>query len=336
MRTKKKLALVTGGYTGEWEVSLKSAANVAIQLDKSRYEVYTIYIARNRWYYLGDDGREYSVDKNDFSIRTEGEPMCFDIVFICIHGMPGEDGRLQGYFDMLRIPYTSCGQLAAAITMNKSFTKAIVADLAEVHVAKSQLIKDKETAHEAIRSGALLFPLFIKPNTGGSSIGMSRVDHIEELPKALDKAFAEDFGEQIIMEEFIAGREISVGVYRDASGITVLPPSEVKIEARYFDFETKYHSMVPIDITPAPLTIVTLGKMQRAARAIFDKLSCKGVVRIDFILQEESDDLFFLEVNTIPGQTNDSFVPKQLRAAGIDVKQFFNHLVDEALNQIPV
>lgn len=326
---KKKVALLTGGYTNEYSISVKSAANVAKQL-AAEFEVYTLYIKPDTWHYL-IDGQFFEVDKADFSITIAGNKILFDVAFICIHGSPGEDGRLQSYFDILGIPYTSCRQLTATVTMNKFFTKMILSDISELHLAKSVLLGNRTSAEQDIANSNMKFPLFIKPNNGGSSIGLSKVKDESQLSDALDKAFDEDFGQQILVEEFVEGREISVGVFRTEENIKVLPPSEVVLQSDFFDFETKYKSTNTIDITPARLSAIESIKVDHAASKIFTRLNCYGVVRIDFIIQKDSGNLYFLEVNTIPGQTEHSFVPKQLKAAGIDAQQFFVGLVEEAL-----
>lgn len=330
-KTKKKVALLTGGYTSEYPISVKSASNVATQLS-AEFDVYTIYITPGSWHYLTGDQRRIEVEKSDFSIALQGQKILFDVIFICIHGSPGEDGRLQAYFDLLNIPYTSCRQLTASVTMNKYFTKAIVADLPELHLAKSVLLTNRKSAEQEISAARLRFPLFVKPNNGGSSIGLSKVKNEHELTPALDKAFTEDVGQQILVEEFIDGREISVGVFRSQNEISVLPPSEVVIQAEFFDFETKYQSANTIEITPARLSPDEAALVERSAKRIFTRLACFGVVRIDFILQATTGHIHFLEINTIPGQTDQSFIPKQLRAAGIDVQKFFVDLVNEALS----
>ena len=331
MKQPKKVGLLTGGYTSEYEVSIKSAKNVVEKLHPGRFETYVIYITPEEWYYQPVDGQRIRVNKEDFSIQLNGQQITFDVIFICIHGSPGEDGKLQAYFDLLRIPYTSCKQLASAITMNKFYTKAVLSDLAELHIAPSVLLVDALTAQHVLEEASLIYPLFVKPNNGGSSIGLSKITAPDQIDEALRKAFQEDPGNQVIAEEFIAGRELSVGVFRFTDEITVLPPSEVVLQADYFDFQTKYNSPGTIDITPADLTDDESSRIQRVAKHIFTRLGCKGVVRIDFILQHETGLLHLLEINTIPGQTDSSFVPKQLRAAGIDVSHFFSQLIDEAL-----
>lgn len=231
----KKIALVTGGFTGESVISLKSAAVVERTIDRERYDVYKILIYPNDWHYMSASGEKIPVDLNDFSISLGDEKIKFDGVFNILHGSPGEDGKLAGYFDMLGIPYTTCDQLTSAITMNKGYTKAIVQDIPELNVAKSlQLFENTIENLQKIES-QLVLPLFIKPNNGGSSIGMTKVKTWADLPEGLDKAFAED--KQVLVEEFVSGREFSIGVYKGKGEITVLPATEIVSGKEFFDYE---------------------------------------------------------------------------------------------------
>src|SRR5690606_4667410 len=244
---KKKIALVTGGFTGEAVISLKSAAVVEKNLDTDRYEVYKIIIATDKWYYEDREGNQFPVDANDFSLSVNGEKIRFDGVFNILHGSPGEDGKLAGYFDMLALPYTACDALTSAITMNKGYTKAIVAGIPELHLAKSITVDKRSPQYDTVLQ-ELRLPYFVKPNNGGSSIGMSKVNNAHELEEALNKAFAED--PQVLVEEFVSGREFSVGVYKRGEEITVLPATEIISSREFFDFEAKYTPGVSEEITP--------------------------------------------------------------------------------------
>lgn len=327
---KERVALLTGGYTAESEISIKSARNVADKLDRHRFEVYIIHIVPDAWHYTAPDGSRYEIDKNDFSLSLPQGKIRFDVAFICIHGVPGEDGCLQGYLELLKIPYTSCRQQTAALTMNKAFTKAVASQIPGLHVARSVVISATADAFEQFLSARLAYPVFIKPNTGGSSIGMAKVTDEIAARAALTHALAVDHSAQIIAEEYVVGTEYSVGAFMKDGEVVVLPPSEVISGDGYFDFETKYLSEKPIDITPGRIKGPALKQLQQLVTALFHTLDCRGVVRIDFIQEHTSGKFFFLEVNTIPGQTDTSFVPKQLRAAGLDVSAFFGHLIDEA------
>lgn len=324
---KKKIALVTGGFTGESVISLKSAAVVEKTIDRDRYDVYKILIYPGDWYFESASGEKTPVDLNDFSVKIEDEKITFDGVFNILHGSPGEDGKLAGYFDMLGIPYTTCDQLTSAITMNKGYTKAIVADIPELNIAKSiQLFENSEQNRQRIVS-ELKLPLFIKPNNGGSSIGMSKVKTWDELPEALDKAFAED--KQVLVEEFVSGREFSIGVFRGKGKITVLPATEIVSSKEFFDFEAKYTAGVTEEITPGRMNEEEVARVGRIVKKVYEKLNCKGAVRIDYFLEHETGKFFFIEINTVPGQTETSLISQQVRAIGMDVKDFYTQLIEE-------
>ena len=324
---KKKIALVTGGFTGESVISLKSAAVVEKTIDRALYEVFTIYIYPGDWYYLTPSGEKIGVDLNDFSLQLEGKKITFDGVFTILHGSPGEDGKLAGYFDLLEIPYTTCDQLTSAITMNKGYTKAIVQTIPELQVARSmQLFEQEPTAATRIQE-ELQLPLFIKPNNGGSSIGMSKVKTWEELPEALDKAFAED--SQVLVEEFVSGREFSVGIFKEKGQITVLPATEIVSSREFFDYEAKYVPGVCEEITPGRMNSEEVARVERIAKKVYAVLNCKGAVRIDYFLQEDTGAFYFIEINTVPGQTETSLISQQVRAMGMEVSHFYTLLIEE-------
>ena len=324
---KKKIALVTGGFTGESVISLKSAAVVEKIIDREKYEVYKIFIYPGDWHYLSSGGEKIPVNLNDFSIILGDEKITFEGVFNILHGSPGEDGKLAGYFDMLNIPYTTCDQLTSAITMNKGYTKAIVQDIDELFVARSIQLFDNNSENITRILKELRLPLFIKPNNGGSSIGMSKVKEPNELQEALDKAFAED--SQVLVEEFVSGREFSIGVYRSRGITTVLPATEIISSKEFFDFEAKYSPGVCEEITPGRMTTEEVARVNRIIEKVYQKLNCKGAVRIDYFLESETGKFYFIEINTVPGQTETSLISQQVRALGIDVKDFYNALIEE-------
>lgn len=324
---KKRIALVTGGYSGEAEISYKSVVTVANNIDTERFEVFKIDINPSGWFYLPEQGEKQPVDKSDFTISVNGNKIKFDAVLLCIHGTPGEDGKLQGYFDMLGLPYTSCDAATSALTFNKRYTVAVVA-FSGINVARSVLlIKDRFENAEALVND-LQFPVFIKPNNGGSSIGMSRVNQpSEELGKAIDKAFKED--NQVLVEEFIQGREFTIGVFRTKGKIITLPMTEVISKNEFFDFEAKYLGKSE-EITPAQISEAMAGKVRKAAEKIYQVLNCRGVVRIDFIYNEAKDEPYMLEVNTVPGQSEASIIPQQVKAMGWTLKDFYTAVIEEA------
>jgi D-alanine-D-alanine ligase len=324
---KKKIALVTGGFTGESVISLKSAAVVEKTIDRDLYEVFTIYIYPGDWYHLTAAGEKIAVDLNDFSLQLGGQKITFDGVFTILHGSPGEDGKLAGYFDLLGIPYTTCDQLTSAITMNKGYTKAIVQTIPELQVARSMQLFEQDPAAASRIQDELQLPLFIKPNNGGSSIGMSKVKRWEELPDALDKAFAED--SQVLVEEFVSGREFSVGIFKANGQVTVLPATEIVSSREFFDYEAKYVPGVCEEITPGRMNSEEVARVERIAKKVYAVLNCKGAVRIDYFLQEDTGAFYFIEINTVPGQTETSLISQQVRATGMEVSVFYTLLIEE-------
>ena len=331
---KTKLALITGGYTEEYVISIKSAAFVEQNLDKDKYDVYPIYVTPAGWYFQAKDATQYPIDKSDFSLFIDGEKVIFDVAFIILHGSPGEDGRLQGYFDMIGLPYTSCGALTSALTMNKGYTKAILKGIPEMYSAESVLLLANHRAEAAdlvVRS--LKLPYFVKPNAGGSSIGMSKVKEIQALAEALAKAYdAEGTGQQVLVEEFVSGREFSQGIFRNAKGeLVVLPATEVKTTREFFDFEAKYTPGLTEEITPAALNDEQIARASRIIQEIYRRLDCRGMVRVDFFLEHGTDKFYFIEINTIPGQTAQSFIPQQVRAYGMKESSFYSELIEAAL-----
>jgi D-alanine-D-alanine ligase len=329
IKMKKKIALVTGGFSGEAVISYRSANTIYNHLDKDRYDVYKIDVNTEGWFYENDNGVKGEVDKNDFTITVNGEKTRFDAVFIGMHGTPGEDGKLQGYFDIMGLPYTSCNAATSALTFNKRYTVA-VASMAGIPVAKSvHLFRHTPYDAEEILS-SLELPYFVKPNNGGSSIGMSKVSEGSQLKDALEKAFVED--DQVLVEEMIQGREFTVGVFKSAGKITVLPITEVSSHKEFFDFEAKYGGK-STETTPADISDQWKSRLEETAGKIYAVFNCSGVVRIDFIYNESRDQPYMLEINTIPGQSDASVIPQQVRSRGWDLKDFYTKLVEEALSK---
>src|SRR4030095_10583626 len=299
---KKIIALVTGGFSGEAVISYKSALTIDNNLDREKFNVYKIDVRPEGWFYDAGEGKKIEINKNDFSLELHGQKIKFDAVFVCIHGTPGEDGKLQGYFDTLNIPYTSCDAATSALTFNKRFTVAVAAF-----------------------SGIAV----VKPNNGGSSIGMSKVSQLsDEFGAAVEKAFKED--DQVLIEEFIKGREFTIGVFKSKGTIIVLPITEVISKKDFFDYEAKYEG-ASTEVTPAQVDETVANKIREAARKIYRVFNCRGVVRIDFIYNEEARQPFMLEINTIPGQSEASIIPQQVLAMGWSLKEFYTKLVEETL-----
>ncbi len=328
--SKKTIAFVTGGYSGEAVISYMSAITIENNIDTEKYNFYKIDIQPSGWLHTTEKGEQITIDKNDFSLTLNGYKITFDAVLIGIHGTPGEDGKLQGYFDMLHIPYTSCNAATSALTFNKRYTVATVA-FGGIKVAKSVLlIKDRFTNADEIVS-ALDFPVFVKPNNGGSSIGISKVNNAsEELGAAIEKAFKED--DQVLVEEFISGRELTVGVFKSKGKTVTLPMTEIISKNDFFDYEAKYVAGRSDEVTPANVDEEIAEKVRTAAKRIYDILNCRGVVRIDFIYNQNNGEPYMLEVNTVPGQSEASIVPQQVKAMGWSLKEFYSAIIEECFN----
>ena len=326
---KKKIAVVTGGNSGEYEISLKSGNNIAQQLDKSRYDVFLIHLREQNWTYTNEKGEIYSIDKNDFSLCIDNQKINFDCVFIAIHGTPGEDGKLQGYFDMMNIPYTSCNSTISALTFNKNYCNRIVASYG-IKVAPSVHLycNDKIDNENIIKKVGL--PCFVKPCNSGSSVGMSKVNTIQELIPAITTAFAHD--EQILIETFIQGREITCGVMSIGNQIEILGITEIESKKDFFDFEAKYNPALANEITPAQIDKQIEQQCEETSAFIYKTFNCKGIVRIDYIFNNNG--LYFIEVNTIPGQTNESIVPKQVKMKNLNFSDLCTSFIEEACQKI--
>ncbi len=325
---KPKIAFVTGGFSGEAEISYKSAITFEKNIDKEKFDLYRIDISRSGWFYESSNGEKINVDKNDFSIFEGDTKIKFDAVLIGIHGTPGEDGKLQGYFDLLHIPYTSCDCATSAITFNKRYTIAIAAT-SGIKVSNSILLfkNGLQNPEELVKE--LRFPVFVKPNNGGSSIGMSRVNlPSEELGRAIEKAFKED--EQVLVEEFIEGRELTIGVFKSKGEIIALPITEIVSKNEFFDYEAKYLG-ASNEITPAQVDAEIAEKIKSAAIKAYRIFNCKGIVRIDFIYNEKEQQPYMLEINTVPGQSEASIVPQQLKIMGWSLQEFYTTLIEECL-----
>ena len=325
---RKNIALLAGGYSGEYVISIQTAETIEKNLDEKLYRVFKIIITKDAWYH-DNDGKKIDVDKNDFSLTVKGEKINFDCVFIAMHGTPGEDGRFQGYLDMLNIPYTTCNSIVSALTFNKSYCNKVVKAFNVVNIANSvHLIKSEPYSMGAIFD-QLKLPVFVKPNESGSSLGVSKVKKVEELLPAIEKAFKED--NQVLIEEFIEGRELTIGVYKANGYLHALPATEIVSKNEFFDYEAKYTPGVTKEITPAKIEDSLREQLETKASYIYRHLNCRGIVRMDFILQRTTNKLFFLEVNTMPGQSENSIVPQQVRASGRTLMDFYGELLEDCL-----
>ena len=322
---KKKIALVQGGYSSEHEVSVKSAANVYSNIDKNLFDVYNVLLRPDSWS-LELDGDVVEIDKSDFSFVNNGSKVKFDLALIMIHGNPGENGLLQAYFELIGLKYTGCSSMVSSLIFDKFACKAFLASTS-VNLAKDILLRkgDSFSVKEIIENLGL--PLFVKPNDGGSSFGITKVKKEEDLPKAIDDAFNE--GETIILEEFISGREMTCGVFAADNKVKALPVTEIISDNEYFDYQAKYLGASK-EICPANISSSIFERIQEVTEKIYKYTGCKGIVRMDYIVRGE--DVYFLEINPIPGMTNASLVPQQLRVANINIENLFSKLIEEALS----
>ena len=325
---KKKVALVTGGLSGEAQISYKSAVTVNGNLDRNKFDVYQIDINQAGWWYNPENSAPQKVNRDDFSITDGGSKINFDVVLLCIHGTPGEDGKLQGYFDMLGLPYTSCDAATSALTFNKRYTVAVAA-FGGISVANSMHLFKHTPIAPAVILEKLQLPVFVKPNNGGSSIGMSKVTTADALAPALEKAFKEDT--QVLVEEFISGREFTIGVFKTKGALHVLPITEIETANEFFDFEAKYQGK-SVETTPALISDTMQSQLEAAAKRVYEVLNCRGVVRIEFIYNEQKGLPYMLEVNTVPGQSAASVIPQQVKALGMSLQDFYTSIVEESFN----
>lgn len=320
--TVKNIAILTGGDSEERVISLKSGRVVREHLPKDRYRSFLIDIQKADWRDL-DSGA--SIDKNDFSLTLNGEKIRFDCAFAALHGAPLEDGKMQGYLDMLGVPYTCCNGYVSALTMNKHNTKMQLAQYNTVPMARSALLRRGEKV-DMNSLASLGMPLFVKPNTHGSSFGVTKVKSADALMPAIEEAWR--FDSEAVVESFLPGREFSNGVLRVKGELIVLPVTEIIPETEFFDFAAKYEGKSK-EVTPADLSPELTRQCQEQSRFLYEVLKCRGVVRFDFILV--GDVFHFLEANTIPGISPASIVPQQARAHGWELGLFFSILVEEAM-----
>lgn len=325
---RKKIALVAGGDSGEYVISIESARIIKMHIDQAVFDVYTILVNKARWVYLAENGQEFPVDKNDFSISPFGEKIRFDCAFITIHGTPGEDGKLQGYFDLLAIPYTTSGLLASALTFNKYFCNQLVAHWGVAVARSAKFVKSKPPLPAQVLEKVSL-PVFVKPNKGGSSLGTSFVSDETELISAIETGFLHD--NEVLIEEYIEGTELTCGAFTQNGKIVVLPVTEIvsKTSAKFFDFEAKYTKGASDEITPARVSPEYIDKVQQTTGFLYEKFELKGIARIDYILSKGV--LYFLEANITPGMSQASIVPQQAAFAGISITELFSIVIREAI-----
>ena len=327
---KKKIALLLGGDSAEAVISVRSACQVLQHLDDSLYDVYPVTVKGTSWTYA-HNGAIIDVDRNDFSVVVDGERVRFDCAVPMIHGTPGEDGRLQAYFELMRVPYITSGVLASSLTFNKHACKTYLNALG-ILFPKGKLIRKGEDVDIQELFATLGLPCFVKPNNGGSSFGVTKIKSGDELEAALKAAFAED-AQEVLVEEYIEGAEITCGLVKLNDEIIVFPITEIISKKEFFDVEAKYEAGMSDEITPARISESLREDCETLSAAIYRYLNCRGIVRIDYMVRDRQ--LYFLEVNTIPGMSTASIVPKQIAAMGkMSVKQLCTNLISEAIERV--
>jgi D-alanine-D-alanine ligase len=327
-KMKKNIAIIAGGNSSEYGISIESSKQITNILDKEKYNIYTVVIKGTQWIVSNDTHENIDINKDDFSFLLNNEKIKFDCAFIIIHGTPGEDGKLQGYFDMLQIPYTSSSALASSISFNKEFSKNYLKSF-DIPLAKFVSIKKGDTidADQIINITGL--PCFVKPSCGGSSFGISKVKEKGELREAVAKAFKED--KEILIEEFLDGRELTCGLVKTLKGDIIFPPTEIISKNEFFDYEAKYTEGMSDEITPAQISDELTREIQNLSSQIYDIFKLDGIIRVDYIYSK--DKLYFMEVNTVPGMSAASLVPQQIEAANLNIKDVLTLIIEDSIER---
>jgi len=320
MRT---IAIVAGGDSSEYEISVRSAVEVG-KLLSPKYLVYIVMIRGTNWYWEDQKGRYYNIDKNDFTLKTDDQRIRFDAVFIAIHGTPGENGLLQGYFDMMQIPYSSSSAFCSALTFNKQACKLYLKEYG-IPMAKNFLFRKENQPDISSIIMTTGLPCFVKPNDSGSSFGVTKVKTKDELPAAIETALKES--NEVMIETFMDGREVACGVVKVKGKAFVLPVTEIISKNEFFDYEAKYTPGKSDEVTPADMPEEITNEIQDLSSTIYDLLGCKGIVRVDFIIVDKKP--YFLEINTVPGMTEESLIPKQAKAAGIELAELYSMVIED-------
>ena len=321
---KRTIAIVAGGDTSEYEVSLRSAQGIESFLDKDRYISYIVVMHGTDWHVQLPGGGTTPVDRNDFSFTLAGEKARFDYPYITIHGTPGEDGRLQGYFDMLHLPYSGCGVMASALTYNKFVCNQYLKGFG-VRIAESLLLRRGQGIADEDVVQKIGLPCFVKPNLGGSSFGVSRVNTPAQIQPAIAKAFAE--ADEVLVEAFLDGTEVTCGCYKTKQHAVTFPVTEVVSHHEYFDYDAKYCGDSD-EITPARIPDELSERVQKLTSAVYDIVGAAGLIRVDYIITEGSK-INLIDVNTTPGMTATSFIPQQVRAAGLDISDVMTDIIEQ-------
>ena len=325
---KRTVAIIAGGDSSEHEVSMNSAKGIYSFIDKEKYNIYIVELSKKAWEAVLADGSRSTVDKNDFSFMDGDKKIKPDFAYITIHGTPGENGILQGYFELLDIPYSTCDVLVSAMTFSK-FTLNQYLKGFGIRVAESMLVNKRFGIEDKDVVEKIGLPCFIKPNASGSSFGVTKVKTVEQIQPALQAAFAES--DDVMIEAFMDGIELANGCYKTKDKSVVFPITEVVSDNEFFDYNAKYKGEVT-EITPARLSPELTERVKKLTSAIYDILGCKGIVRIDYIITE-GEKINMLEINTTPGMTATSFIPQQVKAAGLDIKDVMTDIIEEGLSK---
>ncbi|NCA79419.1 MAG: D-alanine--D-alanine ligase [Sphingobacteriia bacterium] len=325
---KKTIAIVAGGDSSEWAVSLRSAAGLNSFIDSEKYTKYIVTIVGKTWQVELADDRKIPIDKNDFSFMFDGKKILFDFAYITIHGTPGENGILQGYFRLLGIPFSCCDVLAAALTFDKFPCNQYLKSFG-INVANAIWLHRADKIDVSRIVATIGLPCFIKPCDGGSSFGVTKVKETNQILPAIEKAFAE--GSEVMIEALMVGTEVTCGMYRTKTKEVVFPITEVVTNNEFFDYDAKYNGQVQ-EITPARIPATWVTEVQTVTRKIYTALNAKGIIRVDYII-EKSGKVNLLEVNTTPGMTATSFIPQQVRAAGLQMKDVMNDIIENEIGQ---
>jgi D-alanine-D-alanine ligase len=327
MNMKKNIAILGGGDSREYEISVKSTDQIMSIMNKEKYNVFVVVVRGNEWKAKMSDGTMVPVDMNDFSFTWSRKKVKFDYGFIMIHGTPGENGLLQSYLEIQKVPYNTCKVLSSAITFNKHACKLYLRNFGILSAESVLLKKDAELSLDKIKE-AVGMPCFVKPNNGGSSVGTSKVSKTEDLAAAIELAFKED--DEVIVETFIKGTELSCGLIKTKKEEFIFPLTEIVSENEFFDYEAKYTEGKAREITPATVPEDIHKRCKQLSSEIYDYLNCRGIVRVDFILK--GNQIYFLEINTIPGMTRESIVPKQIRAMGANVEDIIEKMIGDTMD----
>ena len=333
-----KIAVIYGSDSSEWEVACRSGEFVASRIDGNQYDVYEIFARFGKWQLVAmkkkdamrvpfPEGARPEIDKTDFSVKVYGEKVKFDFAYIMQHGVPGENGLMQGYFEMIGVPFSTCSAFVSAVSFDKFVCKSYLRDVDFVKCAPDVFVRNGMDPEEVARKVAskLSFPVFVKPTNAGSSFGISKVAKAEDIPVAINFAFSE--GPMAIIEQGITGREMTCAAYSDSEGVKALPVIEIVTDNDYFDYDAKYNGSSQ-ELCPAPIDDSVSDHIKEVTVKIYSLLGCKGLVRMDYILSDEG--LYFLEVNTIPGMTSASLVPKMVRTAGMDITDFLTGIIENS------